>query len=267
MDEIKLIDTHCHLDFQELMPRIDEIIKNAKYNHVHEMVTISTNLNKINMIKDLSEKYEEIFFSVGVHPNEVQNDSKYDDYNYIKHYSKHQKCVGIGEGGLDYFYNKDYIEFQKKSFEVQIDVARSTDLPIIIHSRNADNDMIDILKSEFKNGPFKAILHCFSSGKELAYCGLDLNFFISFSGILTFNSAKKIQDIAKQIPLDKILVETDSPYLAPIPLRGSINEPKNCLYTAKFLSKLLNIEFYKLTKILYENSLNIFKKINLWKKK
>ena len=138
---------------------------------------------------------------------------------------------------------------------------------MIIHSRDADDDMIEILKSEYKNGPFRAILHCFSSGEELAYCGLDLDFFISFSGILTFNSAKNIQKIAKNIPLSKILVETDSPYLAPSPVRGSVNEPKNCLHTAQFLSKLRNVNFFDLSETLYNNSLTIYDKIKFWKDK
>ena len=159
------------------------------------------------------------------------------------------------------------MKLQKRSLEVQINVARSTNLPMIIHSRDADNDMIEILKSEYKNGPFRAILHCFSSGEELAYCGLDLDFFISFSGILTFNSAKNIQKIAKNIPLSKILVETDSPYLAPSPVRGSVNEPKNCLHTAQFLSKLRNVNFFDLSETLYNNALTIYDKIKYWKDK
>ena len=267
MNEIRIIDTHCHLDFKELKTRLNQIIKDAKINNVTDMVTISTNLSRIDSIKEISEQYEEVFFSVGVHPNEVHKDRKFDDHDFIKNYSKHLKCVGIGEGGLDYYYNKEYMKLQKRSLEVQISVARSTNLPMIIHSRDADNDMIEILKSEFKNGPFKAILHCFSSGEELAYCGLDLDFFISFSGILTFNSAKNIQKIAKNIPLDKILVETDSPYLSPAPVRGSVNEPKNCFHTAKFLSKLRDVNFLELSEILYNNSLVIYDKIKLWKDK
>ena len=267
MNDIRIIDTHCHLDFNELKTRLDEVIKDAKINNVTDMVTISTNLSRIDTIKDISEQYQEVFFTVGVHPNEAHKDKQYNDNNFMENYSKHEKCVGIGEGGLDYYYNKENKKLQKRSLEVQINVARSTNLPMIIHSRDADNDMIEILKSEYKNGPFKAILHCFSSGDELANCGLDLDFFISFSGILTFNSAKNIQKIAKNIPLSKILVETDSPYLAPLPVRGSVNEPKNCLHTAQFLSKLRNVNFYDLSETLYNNSLIVYDKIKLWKDK
>ncbi len=267
MNDIKIIDTHCHLDFKELKTRLDEVIKDAKINNITDMVTISTNLSRIDTIKEISEHYQEVFFTVGVHPNEAHKDKQYNDHHFMENYSKHEKCVGIGEGGLDYYYTKENMKFQKRSLEVQINVARSTNLPMIIHSRDADDDMIEILVSEYKNGPFKAILHCFSSGEELAYCGLDLDFFISFSGILTFNSAKNIQKIAKSIPLNKILVETDSPYLAPSPVRGSVNEPKNCFYTAQFLSKLRNVNFFYLSDTLYNNSLIVYDKIKVWKDK
>ncbi len=267
MSNIKIIDTHCHLDFKELNTRLDQVIKEAKINNVSDMVTISTNLSRIDFIKEISEKHKEVFFTVGVHPNEAHKDKQFDDHDFIKNYSSHEKCVGIGEGGLDYYYNKENMSLQKRSLEVQINVARSTNLPMVIHSRDADYDMIEIIKSEYKNGSFKAILHCFSSGEELAYCGLDLGFFISFSGILTFNSAKNIQKIAKNVPLNKILIETDSPYLAPSPVRGSVNEPKNCFHTAKFLSELRDINFLELSKILYHNSLTVYDKIKLWKKK
>ena len=265
MTEVKLIDTHAHLDFPELCPRITDVLSDAKKNKVTDVVTISTHLDKINTIIDLSKQYSEIFFTVGVHPNNAHKDSNYKNGNMMIDISKNNKCVGIGEGGLDYFYSMEFVDYQKESFITQINVARDTKLPLIIHSRNADKDMIDILTSEFKNGSFKAILHCFSSGAELAKCGLDLNFFISFSGIVTFNSAKQIQEIAKDVPLDKILIETDSPYLSPSPYRGSINEPKNCFYTAKFLSELKNIEFEEFAENTYRNSLNIYQKIRQWK--
>ena len=267
MNNIRIIDTHCHLDFEILSNRLNTVISEAKINHVNEMVTISTNLSRIGVVREIAEKFKEVFFTVGVHPNEAHKDEQFDDYDFIKRCSVHEKCVGIGEGGLDYYYNKKYMELQKRSLEVQINVARSTNLPMIIHSRDADHDMIQILKKEYKKGPFKAILHCFSSSEKLANCGLDLNFFISFSGILTFKSAKEIQKIAKKIPLNKILIETDSPYLAPTPVRGTINEPKNCIHTLKFLSELRNIDFIELSEILYKNSLNVYEKIKLWKKK
>ena len=256
-----LIDTHAHLDFPELYNRLDEVLSNALKNDVKRIVTISTNLNKIKKIIKISENHQEIFHTVGVHPNEVLKDKNNSNYDLLLELSKNPKCVGIGECGLDYHYGKETKKEQKLSFITQIKVARASGLPLIIHARDADKDMIEILESEYKKGPFKAILHCFSSGKELALCGLELGFYISFSGIVTFKSAKLIQEIATIVPEDKILVETDAPYLSPTPLRGSINEPKNCLITAKYLAEIRKCKFSIFVDQLYMNSFKIFDKI------
>ena len=256
-----LIDTHAHLDFPELYNRLDEVLKNALDNGVRRVVTISTNLNKIDKIIEISKNYEEVYHTVGVHPNEVLKDKNNSNYEMILNLSKNEKCVGIGECGLDYHYGNDSKAEQKASFITQINVSRATNLPLIIHARDADKDMINILENEYKNGPFKAILHCFSSGKDLALCGINLGFYISFSGIVTFKSAKLIQEIATLIPDDKILVETDAPYLSPTPLRGSVNEPKNCSITAKYLADIRKCEFSKFVDQLYMNSVKIFDKI------
>ena len=257
-----LIDTHAHLDFPELYNRLDEVLKNALENGVKRIVTISTNLNKIDKIIEISKNYEEVYHTVGVHPNEVLKDKNNSNYEMILNLSKNEKCVGIGECGLDYHYGNNSKAEQKASFITQINVSRATNLPLIIHARDADKDMINILENEYKNGPFKAILHCFSSGKDLALCGINLGFYISFSGIVTFKSAKLIQEIATLIPDDKILVETDAPYLSPTPLRGSINEPKNCSITAKYLADIRKCEFSTFIDQLYMNSFKIFDKIS-----
>ena len=257
-----LIDTHAHLDFPELYNRLDEVLKNALENGVKRIVTISTNLNKIDKIIEISKNYEEVYHTVGVHPNEVLKDKNNSNYEMILNLSKNEKCVGIGECGLDYHYGNDSKAEQKASFRTQINVSRATNLPLIIHARDADKDMINILENEYKNGPFKAILHCFSSGKDLALCGINLGFYISFSGIVTFKSAKLIQEIATLIPDDKILVETDAPYLSPTPLRGSVNEPKNCSITAKYLADIRKCEFSTFIDQLYMNSFKIFDKIS-----
>ena len=257
-----LIDTHAHLDFPELYNRLDEVLKNALENGVKRIVTISTNLNKIDKIIEISKNYEEVYHTVGVHPNEVLKDKNNSNYEMILNLSKNEKCVGIGECGLDYHYGNDSKAEQKASFITQINVSRKTNLPLIIHARDADKDMINILENEYKNGPFKAILHCFSSGKDLALCGINLGFYISFSGIVTFKSAKLIQEIATLIPDDKILVETDAPYLSPTPLRGSVNEPKNCSITAKYLADIRKCEFSTFIDQLYMNSFKIFDKIS-----
>ena len=257
-----LIDTHAHLDFPELYSKLDLIIENAKNQNVLKIITISTNLNKIGKIIQISNDYDVVYFTVGVHPNEVLMDKDYQNYSLISDISNNLKCVGIGECGLDYHFGNEDKDKQKLSFITQIKVARDKKLPLIIHSRDADEDMIDILQDEYKKGAFKAILHCFSSGKDLALCGLDLGFYISFSGIVTFKSAKLIQEIACIVPKDRILVETDAPYLAPSPYRGSVNEPKNCFYTAKFLSEIRNSDFNDFTNHLCMNSLRIFDKMS-----
>ena len=257
-----LIDTHAHLDFPELYSKLDLIIENAKNQNVLKIITISTNLNKIEKIVQISNDYDVVYFTVGVHPNEVLKDKDYENYSLISDISNNLKCVGIGECGLDYHFGNEDKEKQKLSFITQIKVARDKKLPLIIHSRDADEDMIDILQDEYKKGAFKAILHCFSSSKDLALCGLDLGFYISFSGIVTFKSAKLIQEIACIVPKDRILVETDAPYLAPTPFRGSVNEPKNCFYTAKFLSEIRNSDFNDFTNHLCMNSLRIFDKMS-----
>ncbi len=256
-----LIDTHAHLDFPELYSNLSVILENAKNSNVLKIITISTNLNKIEKIIQISNDHDVIYFTVGVHPNEVLKDDNYDNYSLMSNISNNLKCVGVGECGLDYHFGNEDKEKQKISFLTQIKVARDNKLPLIIHSRDADDDMINILQDEYKKGPFKAILHCFSSGKDLALCGIDLGFYISFSGIVTFKSAKLIQEIACIVPKDRILVETDSPYLAPTPFRGTINEPKNCFHTAKFLSVIRNSEFNEFTGQLCMNSLKIFDKI------
>jgi len=256
-----LIDTHAHLDFPELHSKLDVIIDNAKNQNVLKIITISTNLNKIEKIIQISNDNDIVYFTVGVHPNEVLKDKNYYNYSLISDISDNLKCVGIGECGLDYHFGNEDKEKQKLSFTTQIKVARDTGLPLIIHSRDADEDMINILQDEHKKGAFKAILHCFSSGKDLALCGLDLGFYISFSGIVTFKSAKLIQEIACIVPEDRILVETDAPYLAPSPFRGTVNEPKNCFHTAKFLSEIRNSNFNDFTNHLCMNSLKIFDKM------
>ena len=233
-----LIDTHAHLDFPELHSKLDVIIDNAKNQNVLKIITISTNLNKIGKIIQISNDYDVVYFTVGVHPNEVLKDKDYQNYSLISDISNNLKCVGIGECGLDYHFGNEDKDKQKLSFITQIKVARDNKLPLIIHSRDADEDMIDILQDEYKKGAFKAILHCFSSGKDLALCGLDLGFYISFSGIVTFKSAKLIQEIACIVPKDRILVETDAPYLAPSPFRGTVNEQKTVFIQQNFYQKL-----------------------------
>ena len=254
-----LIDSHCHLNsLEENGENIDNIINNAKNNNVNIINNICTNVNEINNIINLSNKYNNVYCTIGHHPEEL--DKYIANVEELLFYTNNKKVVGIGESGLDYHFRDDNKNKQKRNFEIHIEAARISNLPLIIHSRDADNDMIDILNSEMKNGIFNFVLHCFSSSKELAYKALDLDGFISFSGILTFKNAIDLQNIAKTIPLNKIIVETDSPYLAPIPFRGKVNQPAFVKNIAEFLANLLNINYNNIVDITTKNCLKLFKK-------
>ena len=232
----KLIDTHAHLDFPDLYPRIDEVIANAKLNDVYKIITISTNLAKIDKIIKISEDKSQVFFTVGVHPNEVDKDKNYLNYDLIKKISEHPKCVGIGEGGLDYHYGLGSKSNQIASFITQINVARDTNLPLVIHSRDADKDMIEILTSEHKNGEFKAILHCFSSGEKLiasdssetgSIIENSSNADLTISDITThtFADARQIfmddNDTGQDFTADLVLTETSTTRVGKIVLNGT----------------------------------------------
>lgn len=257
-----LIDSHCHLNFLiEQGVDIDNIIKSAKNNNVNIINNICTKISEIEDILQLSNKFENVYCSIGQHPEEIENNII--TIENLLQYTNNEKVIAIGETGLDYHYrNNNKIE-QKKNFETHIEASRISKLPLIIHSREADADMIDILNSEMKNGNFKFVLHCFSSSKELAFKGLDLDGYISFSGILTFKNAVELQDIAKNIPLNKIIIETDSPYLAPVPFRGKINQPYYVKNVAEFLANLLNKDFNNIQHTTTENCLKLFDKIIL----
>ena len=226
-------DTHCHIHDDKMTVSADESLQRARDAGVEKFVVIGTDAETSAAAIAIAQQHSDVWATVGLHPHDSVN-----GVDSIVSYIASPKVIAIGECGLDYHFGNEDKDKQKLSFITQIKVARDKKLPLIIHSRDADEDMIDILQDEYKKGAFKAILHCFSSGKDLALCGLDLGFYISFSGIVTFNSAKLIQEIACIVPKDRILVETDAPYLAPSPYRGSVNEPKNCFYTAKFLSEI-----------------------------
>ena len=250
-----LIDTHCHLNLLESIT-INEAIINAENNGVKIINNICTNVNEAEKIIEITKKYDNVFCSMGHHPEEVEN-SEINLEDILK-YTNNNKIIAIGETGLDYHYNTENKLKQKRNFEIHIEACRKTGLPLIVHTRDADKDMINILESEMKNGEFDFVLHCFSSSKELAYRSLDIGGFISFSGIVTFKNASDLQEIAKTIPIDRIFIETDAPYLAPVPLRGKENQPANTYYTAKFLSELLNIDFYDFCEKTTENATKFF---------
>lgn len=216
-----LIDTHCHLNFPQFRNNLDEIVKRAIKSGISKMVTISTKLSEINEIISISNKYSQIYNSVGVHPHECKNYQDLTVSDLIK-YTKHPKCIGIGETGLDYYYENSPKKLQKDIFMIHIEAARKSNLPLIVHTRNADADTIEILQTEMKKGQFKGLIHCFSTNKELADKAIKLGLYISLAGIITFNKANNLRNIVKSLPIDRLLIETDSPYLAQNHIEASV---------------------------------------------
>lgn len=253
------IDSHCHLNFPQFKDNLDEIIKRATNSGVKKMITISIKLSQINDLEYISNKYSQVYNSVGIHPHECINykDLSIDD---LLQYTKNPKCVGIGETGLDFYYENSPKNLQSNIFSLHIDAARRSNLPLIVHTRNADKETITILEKEMRKGEFSGLIHCFSAGKELAERAIDLGLYISLSGIVTFNKANDLRNLVKKLPLERLLIETDSPYLAPVPYRGKCNEPSYITYTADFLAKLLNITLDELAQKTTKNFHDIFKK-------
>jgi len=255
-----LIDSHCHLDFEDFAAERDAVIERARQAGVGLMLTISTRLDQFDRVLDVAESYPDVYCTVGIHPHEA---SEYVDVDAAKliELTKHPKVVGIGETGLDYFYEHSDRESQKRCFLAHIAAARETGLPIVIHTRDADEDTAAILEAEMAKGKFKGLLHCFSSGHGLAELAVKHGMMVSFSGILTFNKARNVQDSAQALPLENLLVETDAPYLAPVPLRGKRNEPSYVVHTAAFLAKLKNVGIAEITERTTENFLRLFDKV------
>lgn len=256
-----LIDTHCHLDFDVFADRLDEVIQRAITAGVGRMVTISTHVRKLDRLLAIAQSYENVFCSVGTHPNSAHEEPDI-TANELLELAKHPKIVAIGEVGLDYHYDYATPEEQKTSFLQHIIAARESQLPLVIHARNADEDMQAILIEETKKGVFPFILHCYSSGMELARTGIGLGGYISFSGILTFKSASEIREIAMVVPHDRLLVETDAPFLAPVPFRGETNEPSFVTNTAAVLAQTIGIDREMLALITTENAFRLFSKMS-----
>ncbi|MFC1659252.1 TatD family hydrolase [Pseudomonadota bacterium] len=256
-----IVDTHCHLEMlEESGLNIDEVLERAEKNGVEIVQTISSSMKEFPKVLANAEKYENVYSSVGLHPIHTLEEPLPSLEELIE-YAEHPKIIGYGETGLDYHYEPFDKKLQKKNFEAHIEASRKTTLPIIIHSRDADKDMMEILESEIKNGEFKFLLHCYTSGKELAYKGLDLDGYISVSGVLTFKNAQNLRDIIKEVPLNRLMVETDAPYLAPVPHRGKMNEPAFTMYTAESLAELKNVSYSEVAKVTTDNFLRLFDKV------
>lgn len=256
-----LIDTHCHLDFADFDAERDEIVARAHQSGVKQMVTISTRVRKLDGLLAITERYPSVFCSVGTHPNSANEELDIQTEDLVRLANAHEKIVAIGEAGLDYFYDTQTPADQQTGFRRHIAAARETQLPLVIHSRSADEDMAAILTEETGKGAFPFILHCFSAGPELAKTGVELGGYISFSGILTFPKSEELRAIAKTIPHDRLLVETDAPYLAPKRWRGKRNEPSYVVNTAEVLAETLDLSYAHMARITTDNAFRLFTKM------
>ena len=256
----KIVDSHCHLNFPQFKDKLDEIVNRALDKGVSKMLTISTKLNEISNLEDISKTYSEVYNSVGVHPHECKNYKDLCLEDLLK-YTKNPKCIGIGESGLDFYYENSPKELQIKLFKIHIEAARKSFLPLIVHTRAADSETIEILQNEMKRGKFTGLIHCFSTSRELAEKAIDLGFYISLSGIITFNKSNELRNIVKELPLNRLLLETDAPYLAPEPYRGKCNEPSYVVHTAKYLANIMNVDIDTVANKTTENFNKLFNKI------
>ena len=237
-----ITDSHCHLDFPDFEGQLDEIITRARQAGVTRMVTICTRLRNEPTVRAIAEAYAPVFYAAGTHPMSAAEEPMA-TVDELVTLAAHPKFVGIGETGLDYHYTADSAEVQKQSLRIHIEAAQRTGLPLIIHARAADADMADILNAEFRNAPYSCVMHCFSSSADLARAALDLGFYLSMSGIAAFPKSHELRDIFAAAPIDRILVETDAPYLAPPPHRGKRNEPAFTAHTARVGAELFGLDY------------------------
>lgn len=255
-----LVDSHCHLDFPDFADELDQVVERARKGGIGLMLSINTHVSRFPRVLAVAERFDDVYCTVGIHPHEAGSEPATDAETLI-HLAEHPKVVGFGETGLDYYYDKSPRDRQRDSFRVHIDAARRTELPIIIHTRDADDDMAQILSEEMAKGAFPGLIHCFSSGQHLADLAVELGLYISVSGIITFKKAEALQQVISTIPLDRLLVETDCPYLAPIPYRGKRNEPAYVAHTAAKVAELKGISTEALATATTANFLSLFSKV------
>lgn len=259
----RITDSHCHLDFPQFDGEVGALIARAVERGVHRMVTICTQLENEPEVRAIAEAHAPVFYAAGTHPMSV---GKVPDVTLadLSKLAAHPKFVGIGETGLDYHYTAETADAQQESLRLHIEAARQTDLPLIIHARDADTDMARILTEEHRAGPFTCVMHCFSSGRALAEAALDLGFYLSVSGIAAFPKSQDLRDIFAAAPVDRILVETDAPYLAPPPNRGKRNEPAFVADTATVGAELFGLDYRSFAAQTEANFNTLFPKVAAW---
>ena len=257
-----IIDSHCHLTYEPMSSSLDETIKRANNDGVKYLLTISTEDKSFQNILNILEKYDCVYGSYGIHPHEANKHKNINAKDIIKNIKKNKKIIGIGETGLDFYYNYSKKNEQILSFQEHIEASIKTDLPLIVHTRSAEEETLKILKKNVEKNNLKILIHCFTGSNEFAKNLLDLGAYISASGVVTFKNSKNLAETFKHIPNERILVETDSPYLAPEPLRGKSNEPSYIIHTVKFLAKLKNVSYEKFSSITTDNFFKVFGKLN-----
>jgi TatD DNase family protein len=255
-----IVDSHCHLDFPDFAAELDDVVARARAAGVSPMVTIGTRVQKHAEIVAIAERFADVFCSVGTHPHYAHEEPDVTADDLVR-LTQHPKVVAIGEVGLDYFYDTGPKAAQERGLRIHIAAARACGLPLVIHSRDADDDMARILKDEQGQGAFPALLHCFTGSRALAFAAIELSLYISLSGVLTFKKSGQLRAIAADLPADRILVETDSPYLAPGKLRGKRNEPAYVVETAKVLAEVRGVDYEVIAQQTTDNFFRLFTKV------
>lgn len=254
-----LVDSHCHLDFPDFANELDAVVGRAGEAGVGVMLTICTHLSKFPQVLAVAERFDNVFCTVGIHPHEAGNEVEPTAAQLIE-LARHPKVVGFGETGLDYYYEHSPRERQKAGFRAHLRAARESGLPVVVHTRDAEADTLEILGQEHAKGPFPGLIHCFSGSTELAQGAVDLGLYVSFSGIVTFKKADALRETAKTVPTERILVETDAPYLAPVPRRGKRNEPAFTAFTAQTVAGLKDMGADAFAKATTDNFFRLFAK-------
>ena len=254
-----LVDSHCHLDFNDFEDDFEEMLQRAREQGVTAMLNAGNNIDELEKQLEISEKYPFVYTAVGVHPHNAAEYPNVKAEDLIR-LSTHKKVVAIGECGLDYYYDYSPKDAQIKLLCEHVKAAQETGLPLIIHNRDSDDDMMEVLGEAYEQKPFSGVIHCFSSSKKFADFALSIGFYLSASGIITFNKSNDIREVFAEVPLDRLLVETDAPYLAPVPVRGRRNESAFVKYTAEKLAQIKNISFEKLAEITSNNFYKLFRK-------
>jgi TatD DNase family protein len=255
-----LVDSHCHLDFPDFKDELDSVVTRARAAGIGRMVTISTRVRRQADLLTIAERFPDVFCSVGTHPHHAHEELDIGTAQLVER-THHPKVVAIGEAGLDYHYDNSPREAQEQGFRAHIAAARETGLPLVIHAREADADVATILREEMKRGVFPAVLHCFTGGRDLAFTGIDLGLYVSFTGILTFKKSEDLRAIAADLPADRILIETDSPYLAPGKFRGKRCEPAYVAETASVLAQTRGVSPEQIARQTTENFFRLFSKV------